>query len=541
MSSKCNVSRSINVAVTFASFVAAIGNVVQWHDTSLLQRAVTIHNGKTGLDGVSCAPLKNEWTSFSVKLCIGTPEQCFEVVADTGSDAVIVPSCVCKEMEGAGCKKNAKCFRGTKNSSTFHVPHPVEVISMGFDSGNVVAAVATDVVRVGDLNVTMKDGVLLILDRSELDISGDFQGILGLGVANAATGVNVEMPAAAKPHELIEQTSSHELNSWRMDCSLEPMLCDDQVPSNRFRGKSWLTRKRVPIPALAQQGRHGEGNAAGGNYKGKLFMEQSQVTRFSMCFNDGEDSGALRLGVPPFKAPLSNVGTNHWGLNFQGLAVGAHGDPAPSEKILCGAETMKPGMESPCGIIPDSGTTTIRVPKEQLVTLETSICSKWERCQNHSKGKPSSAAFRDLLTDCGDWLKTSKHGLLEIPSLFFHVKGGDGSLQAYELTAWAWVTHWSWFYEDGFKKVCSSLFDPMEDDYLTEKHGPIWIVGMPLFFEYDVGYDMSSNQINLARGKCEPCSDGAGPVSLSDHGLRRWPRTMHGKPRIPHYNVDLPL
>eukprot|EP00419_Tripos_fusus_P057660 CAMPEP_0172908712 /NCGR_PEP_ID=MMETSP1075-20121228/181313_1 /TAXON_ID=2916 /ORGANISM="Ceratium fusus, Strain PA161109" /LENGTH=55 /DNA_ID=CAMNT_0013766541 /DNA_START=142 /DNA_END=305 /DNA_ORIENTATION=- len=55
---------------------------------------------------------------------------------------------------------------------------------------------------------------------------------------------------------------------------------------------------------------------------------------------------------------------------------------------------MKPGMDSPCGIIPDSGTTTIRGPKEQVEALETDICGKWEKCRKYSNGVPSFAAYR---------------------------------------------------------------------------------------------------------------------------------------------------
>jgi len=274
-------------------------------------------------------------------------------------------------------------------------------------------------------------------------------------------------------------------------------------------------------------------------YETKLFLEQAKVDRFSMCFRDGAQTGALRLGGSMLSSPIQNIGKLHWGLNFQGLSVGEHGTSAPTETIFCGPETIKQGMETPCGIIPDSGTTFLLGPKEQISSLEAGICSKWERCQTHSRGMPSSLAFRLLLRQCGDWL-TEEKGLLEIPSFFFHVKSGDGKPEAFELTAWSWVTETSIRGWDGsIKKACVPSFE--KQDYFTQNNGPVWIFGHPLFYEYNVGYDMSTKQISLQKGKCEPCSAEGGPVSLSDKGGRRWPRVARGEPRIPHYDVNLPL
>jgi len=295
----------------------------------------------------------------------------------------------------------------------------------------------------------------------------------------------------------------------------------------------------APIPNRPGQKQHKGGNDVQKPYEAKLFLKEARVDRFSICFRDGEKTGAMRLGLAPFSSAIQNIGKWHWGLNFQGLSVGAHSAPAPTETMFCGPETMKGGMATPCGIIPDSGTTFLMGPKKQVSSLESGVCSKWERCQMHSKGMPSSEAFRQLLLRCGDWL-TKENGLLEIPSLFFHVKSGDGKPEAFELTAWAWVTEMSTRAMDGsIKKVCTPSIGT--HDYFTQNNGPVWIFGHPLFYEYNVGYDMSTKQISLQKGQCEPCSTEAGPVSLSDDSVRRWPRTAHGEPRIPYYDVNLPL
>merc|ERR1719183_2657574 len=156
-----------------------------------------------------------------------------------------------------------------------------------------------------------------------------------------------------------------------------------------------------------------------------------------MCFRDSNRSGALKLNIPPLQTPITNIGVYHWGMDFRGLSVGPFGQAAPSETIFCGEKTMRQGMESPCGIIPDSGTTLMMGPKSQIMLLEGSLCSKWPRCNALAKGKPDYKLFRELLFNCSDWL-TNDTGLHEIPSLFFYVKGASGSMTSFELSAWAW-------------------------------------------------------------------------------------------------------
>jgi len=511
-------------AALFAVTLLVAGGDVVMHEQCLLQMHGMKTRGAYQMEGEACSALKNQGSYFSVPVCVGTPPQCFDVVADTGSDAVIVPSCVCGETPGAGCSPHDKCFRGTNRSSTFSIPENAAMISMSFGSGTIEAAVAKDVVRVGDLKVTMDDGVLLMINRAALKISGAFEGILGLGIPKNKSVIASLLQGPSGDKEMSD--------AFKVICSMVPMLCDDL--KNQPGGGVPDTSN----PSHSGQ-EQGGGDVVKERYDTKLFLEQARVDRFSMCFRDGAQSGALRLGLSSLSSPIQNIGTLHWGLNFQGLSVGARSAPAPTETIFCGPETMKQGMETPCGIIPDSGTTLLMGPEEQVLALEAGICSKWERCQTYSKGMPSSNAFRQLLLRCGDWL-TEERGLLEIPSFFFHVKNGDGTPEAYELTAWAWVTETIMRDEDdSTKRGCTSAIGPME--YFTQKNGPVWIFGHPLFYEYNVGYDMSTKQISLQKGQCEPCSADDGPVSLSASGERRWPRAAPDQPRIPYYNVNLPL
>merc|ERR1719440_632229 len=132
--------------------------------------------------GPSCTHLTNHGTHFTVDIEVGTPGQKFSVVADTGSNYLIVPSCVCQRSKS--CSKSDRCFTGTNKSSTFSIDKGdsgPQSVFITFGSGTIEAVVAKERVSVGHLSVDMQDGILLMVAR-QLNIAGRFEGILGLGV-----------------------------------------------------------------------------------------------------------------------------------------------------------------------------------------------------------------------------------------------------------------------------------------------------------------------------------------------------------------------
>merc|ERR1712029_583349 len=128
----------------------------------------------------------NRESYFSVNVDVGTPAQTFAVVADTGSDAVIVPSCACKEA--GNCNADAKCFTGTNKSSTFWMStngsaakEGVPMVQLSFGSGDIEAVIGSDIVEVAGIGAMMADGVLLMVQNQlQVQDAGGFQGILGL-------------------------------------------------------------------------------------------------------------------------------------------------------------------------------------------------------------------------------------------------------------------------------------------------------------------------------------------------------------------------
>merc|ERR1740121_3493965 len=108
----------------------------------------------------------------------------------------------------------------------------------------------------------------------------------------------------------------------------------------------------------------------------------------------------------------------------------------------------------PCGAIPDSGTTTIMGPADQVLKLMEGICDGWDRCRKNYTAMvdATTAAENDMkkiygfnpfnlksaikktdilqavLADCESWMD-EQVGLSELPPLHFHVQGSNGTKQ----------------------------------------------------------------------------------------------------------------
>merc|ERR1740117_2510036 len=104
----------------------------------------------------------------------------------------------------------------------------------------------------------------------------------------------------------------------------------------------------------------------------------------------------------------------HWGLDFQRVSVGKELTPV----TFCNPNDKKPGAQTACGAIPDSGTTVIMAPKKHLTALFNQICQEWPRCKKaaaKAKGLKPGMEFKlffKLLLDCHTWM--GKDGLGEL-------------------------------------------------------------------------------------------------------------------------------
>eukprot|EP00929_Paragymnodinium_shiwhaense_P032534 TRINITY_DN18017_c0_g1_i1.p1 TRINITY_DN18017_c0_g1~~TRINITY_DN18017_c0_g1_i1.p1 ORF type:complete len:569 (+),score=127.54 TRINITY_DN18017_c0_g1_i1:75-1781(+) len=489
---------------------------------ALLQLSRGLHgSAAAGARGASCASLKNMQTYFTAEVQAGTPPQTFDVVADTGSNWLLVASCVCQDQ--GNCDRHDKCFRGTNRSSTFSLPSlngqagNFSSLVLSYGSGEVQAIVASDVVRVGGVQAQMDASLLLMVDK-KLDFETAFEGILGLGLPKR------------RPIEAPEATQLTGLAKYR-------------------RG----TGMRAVSEMIEE----------------KSFLDEAGIARFSICFNDAAE-GALRLNTPEATQKLGSVGSYHWGLDFRGISVGGDGDAIPVG--FCESTAMKPGQRSPCGIIPDSGTTMIMAPARHLRMLYKKLCKQWKKCDEavaalagEAKAPPEHEVFQALLHECEDWLSDSKGGLNELPPMTFDVMGSAGNAEALTFHGPDYVVE---VQEDEVVEVTKDLFGvlPVKVQvatgrkrmvcmpafsamgYETEENGPVWILGSPLFYKYEVGYDLSTSppSMSFRDGGCDTCS-GATLVARSErltHGgnatIGRG-RRVRGRPRMPTRGLRRPL
>jgi len=342
-------------------------------------------------------------------------------------------------------------------------------------------------VNVAGLKTPMHNGVFLMEDRRSLDVHGEFEGILGLGL----------------PHH------------------------------------NKLSSTAIEIPS---------------------FMDKSpEVIHYTLCFNQWPHPGALRTSNQGLKNPMTNIGTVHWGLELQGMSVGDTDSPV----VICDPKTVPNGQKTACGAIPDSGTTLMMGPADQIHSLYASLCDKWSRCQKiASEAKWTSVndkakAFHNLLSSCESWM-TDKHGIGEVPSVFIHVAGTEGQKQTVELSAWSFVVETT---EDLFatvseklfgvdfvakqterikatnnKKVCSASFAPQ--DYSTPDNGPVWILGAPTFYANTVGYSVGGDkggQISFMEDSCKPCDEKASLLSAQGVHTQRQLRKLDEQIRQPGF------
>mmetsp|Transcript_63644 Transcript_63644/g.163832 ORF Transcript_63644/g.163832 Transcript_63644/m.163832 type:complete len:557 (-) Transcript_63644:178-1848(-) len=489
----------------------------------------------------SCTSLQNLGSHSTVRVKVGTPPQVFDVVADTGSDDLIIDSCVCQDKKH--CDTKDKCFRGTGKSSTFSIKSvgvntmqlgrnvptqhggPPEMV-LSFGSGQVACNVATDVAAVGNVKAMMNDSLLLMVDRA-LQIEGPFEGILGLGVPKA-----------------------EELRA----------MYSKQAAASAAAGM----RKPAadPAPAIVP----------------KPFLKAANIDRFSLCFNADNSDGVLRLGGElPEATAHDNLGQMHWGLDFRGVSIGNETAPV----IFCDPSKKEKNQTTTCGAIPDSGTTVMMGAPEHLMKLFTNICNEWPRCVKAAQAHPKLdklEVFHILLMSCMDWSKDGD--VSEMPSLFFNLAGAEGTEQRLELPPAAYIMRVK---QEEVKhvhqklmgaipvdlevptgrmvEVCTPAFGAQE--YTTKENGPVWIFGTPIFYLYNVAYNLGSNPpaISFSSAPCGTCSadgeegpvqkrgtDQAIEVGFLDDAAKVETRTSpkiawrHSGPlRVPNMDTSMPL
>jgi len=302
--------------------------------------------------------------------------------------------------------------------------------------------------------------------------------------------------------------------------------------------------------------------------KKDLFMKVAGISRYSLCFN-ADSNGIFRMHVPKLKKSMTSIGDLHWAFDFQGISVGEK--TKADDVLFCHPSTKEGGQNSACNAVPDSGTTMMLGPRDQILKMFEQVCSEWERCKTYVKDnelEDKAQAFQKLVSECKDWMD-DEEGLDEIPPIKLHLAGAEGKQQIFDLSPWSWVVKTSYpiylfiqerlfgkssaklnLNNDKSKDYCSTMFSAHDAD--TDFNGPQWLFGSPLFFEKVVHFDIGSDppRMSISNSPCTACKDQPSLLSEAESTpvhtqsasrVQRQMRHLTDFPRMPHWDFSQPL
>jgi len=488
----------------------------------------------------TCAPLENHGTFSSAKVGIGTPPQEFKLVADTGSDNLIVQSCLCKES-GACPEEYGTCFRGTGRSSTFAIQDQEQLHSfvMSFGSGDILVVRASDEATVGTAKTFMNNSLLLMVKQA-LKIRGPFEGILGLGRPHR------DRPDATPG--FLKLAGIHRFS----------MCFNDDGP-----GVLGLNIPRFS-PGLQSVGTLHWGLDFRGIGVG------SGDVRLNMCQNKtpGMDSACGMIpdsGTTLITGPKDDILKLFEGIcdlwprckemhtalasEFREMRrrPGRRGQRFQRIRAMLAAGKPLPEMVE---VEEHEGDAPVGLADKDMLTGDAEL----------PQGVSKADTMNMLLKHCYTWLGNSSDFNGELPPLSFHVAGTAGYQEtlvlepsSYVFMTTAPIAHQVVEHLMGYlpievvtvtqEKVCMPAFSPLR--YNTLKNGPIWIMGTPLFYSYQVQYDREPEPptMHFVKGGCTSCVDGKEEpaTKLLQRRAAQGIRTLTHDPVVKHINPDLPL
>lgn len=523
-----------------------------------------------------CAAVQDVGAMGLIDIQVGSSKQKLNLVVDTGSNVLIVESCECQESHI--CPEAEACLNTTESKTLKYLQLPNgtdRTMTLNFGSGVINGQVAEDTVQVGTGNpVRMEDGMLLMLKR-QLDFDDVFEGILGLGPSTP----------------LIQQA---------MDDAMKQAEDDLEEMKERAKGADEAVKQVIKDAEHQMQEAKKDSTT-----QPQGFLEQAGFERFSLCFGKGDDSnGTLVVGGPPASAPVKSIGKLHWGVSIEEVRVGGKPvmyDPAaagsmqdvlepdamgseanmtsvmpsalrppakkveeePTSRPLCTRESMRPDQETPCGGIPDSGTTALAMPAGHVAAVASAICDTWERCSKNftALGKAKKAAedaaakvfginpyelpeytkadvLAVVLADCANFGEDIADIMAELPDIQVQVSDGmQGNTVNLAIPGASYVFRVDMLEEDsaagqeGLPNTgCMLGLKPME--YSTQKNGDVWILGKPLFHEYNVQYDMHDNTVGFQPTDEEPCGVCQEDKSKEHLGLLSSNTVVYTRPHV---------
>ena len=396
----------------------------------------------------SCTPMTNTYNAqYNSGIQIGSQSQTLQVIPDSGSFALVIPSTLC---ETSACNSHTRF--AYKDSDTFN-PNPIDMSKttpLAYGQGTVEAVIGYDDVSVGGMTA-VGQGLNLMYDEDIKGFEGSaFDGIMGLGKNSDSQGSD-----SGTGDEALLST----MNQGAFGVCLGQGDGDD--------GRLDLAKKKTDLPSI---------------YEVK-----------------GDNS-----------AKLTSIGDYHWGMRLSGMGVrdstgdtllkGAEGYGCTKAEQMTGACKDTDGCDSGdnCAAVIDTGTSLMLLADENyyslLALIEDTAPGKMDALFEESNCD-NAHTLPDVILTLGEEKKT----LAISPSVYMVVMPigvGTGlkewrSTKAANLTKAAVKPEHSevpWPYSDR----CVDVFSPMGARLITSGNGLMYILGMPMFRQFAVAFDRSS-------------------------------------------------
>jgi len=405
----------------------------------------------------SCTSMSNTYNAqYSSGIQIGSERQTLQVIPDSGSFALVVPSTLCTT---SACYSHARY--DYMKSGTFN-PRDInsaQKTPLAYGQGTVEAVIAYDDVNVGDM--TAKGQVLnLMYDEDIRGFEGStFDGIMGLGKNSDSQGSNSDSSDAA-------------------------------------------------LLSTMKQGAFGVCLGQGDGDNGRLDLAHQKTDLPSMY--EIKPSGTVRGDN---SAKLTSVGDYHWGMRLSGMGVrtstgdtflkGAEGYGCSKAELMVGNCKDTDGCDSGdnCAAVIDTGTSLMLLADENYYTLlnliETTAPGKLDALFEDSNCD-NAHTLPDVILTLGEERRT----LAISPSVYMVVMpiGIGTGLREWrntKATNFANLTAASLRPEDvnmpwPFSDRCVDVFSPMGARLITQHNGLMYILGMPMFRQFAVAFDRES-------------------------------------------------
>lgn len=311
---------------------------------------------------------------------------------------------------------------------------------------------------------------------------------------------------------------------------------------------------------------------AGGPELSSLFIEDAGIETFSVCLS-GPTTGALILQPNTAGATQFNsIGEHHWVVGIEGLSLGTKS----TKKYACAPADKPNSQVTPCGALPDSGTTLVYMKRQLKNAVMDQMCHEWDLCAKNPlavlKLTPKHRLLGDLVAGCALW---SADIYKQLPPLKIHVTGTEadsGNKQILTLPSTAYIFkvdipifRWAKIraQRDWQKRFWSETFDHVEKghhargtpggaiticvpgidemEWNSDQYGPIMILGLQLFRQYQVGFSMVDKTVSFSEEPCESCSSGGVVSRDRKRTHQHMPSELDQPLRRPRHNTKGPL